>query len=358
MLRTVPSALALCAALAIAAAGCAPGAANPAGTGQKEQLARSALTPPPQQSQAQQLSKLNSAIAAQPNNSFPYFARARIYQLQGNREAAQRDFARAIEIQTAMVERYPTNPNVWLARAQTYVYAGRLEPAAADLSRAVDLEPDAAGYRMWRAEVYAGLGEQEKALADCNDAIRLARGDAIAWSERGWVRAAAGHDQIAIADLSRAIKLDPQDTLTFARRGFVYGMAGNYPQARADFDQAIRLDGNNPVGYAALAWLMATAPKARFRDGSSALAYARHAIHLPDGEQPWVLATLAAAQAETGNYSQAVKSQERGIAATPAGDGPLLKKQRELLACYQMRQPYHGSFRSLRPVLAFIYARD
>jgi tetratricopeptide (TPR) repeat protein len=351
-------ALTLCAGLATVAAGCAPNAAKPAQpAAQPSSTAKAEAKLAPETPQ-QSMAKLTTEIAAHPKNAYLYVRRADCYLVLHDQAAADRDYARAIEIKSGSVDRYPANPNTWLARAQIYAEWGKYDSAISDLTHAIDLEPQAAGYWLWRARAYVMAGEMQKALNDCNEAVRLQPGNGVVWSDRGWVFVILGENQKAIADLDRAIKLDPSAAISFARRGFAYGAAGNYARARADFEQAIRLDGNNPVGYGALAWLLATAPEPQFRDGGRAIAYAEHAMKLPDGEVSWIIAALAAGQAEAGHFKEAVKTQERAISETPTQYAALVKQQHELLADYQAGKPFHGSFAELEPVTRYIYARD
>jgi tetratricopeptide (TPR) repeat protein len=358
MQRTPLPVLALCAALAIVAAGCAPSAANPAQPAAQPSASAKAKVEHAPQTPQQSIAMLTVDIAAHPDEPSLHVRRANCYLLLHDHAAADRDFARAIELESESVDRYPANPNAWLARAQIYAEWGKYDSAISDVNHAIDLEPQAAAYRLWRASVYVMAGDMQKALADCNDAVEMQPGNALVWSDRGWAFVMLGENQKAIDDLNRAIKLDPSASISFARRGFAYGAGGNYAQARADFEQAIRLDGNNPVGYGALAWLLATAPEPQFRNGGQAIANAKHAMTLPDGEVSWIVAALAAGQAEAGDFKDAVKTQERAIAETPAQFTALAKQQHELLVDYQARKPFHGSFAELEPVTRYIYARD
>jgi tetratricopeptide (TPR) repeat protein len=357
MKRALLPVLALCAGIVIVAAACAPSAANPAQPAARPSASAKVEAKHPPETPQQSIARLTSEISAHPDDSSLHVTRANCYLLLHDHAAADHDYARAIEIQSGWVDRYPANPNTWLARARIYAEWGKYDSAISDLTHAIDLEPQAAGYRLWRATVYVMAGDLPKALDDCNDVVQMQPGNGLVWSERGWTYAIMGENHKAIADLNHAIKLDPHDALAFARRGFAYGALGNYAQARADFEQAIRLDGNNPVGYGALAWLLATAPEPQFRNGAQAIANAEDATKLPGGEQSWILAALAAAYAENGQFEQAVQTQDRAIAGTPSQYVTLAKQESELLADYKARKSYHGSFSQLAPVLRFIYAR-
>jgi hypothetical protein len=58
-----------------------------------------------------------------------------------------------------------------------------------------------------------------------------------------------------------------------------------------------------------LAWLYATCPEAKYRNGKKAIAGAAMACKLTNLTNPHFLGTLAAAYAETGDFDNATKCQ-------------------------------------------------
>ena len=78
------------------------------------------------------------------------------------------------------------------------------------------------------------------------------------------------------------------------------------------------------------AWLLATNPDASVRSGAEAVELAQRAAKLTDGRRPAILGTLAAAYAEVGRFSEAVKAAERAIAlASARGDNEAVDAFRE-----------------------------
>jgi hypothetical protein len=64
-----------------------------------------------------------------------------------------------------------------------------------------------------------------------------------------------------------------------------------------------------------LALFLATCPDQKFRNGAQALVYARKAYEPDQSSDDIVLAGLAAAYAETGDFEQAVKFQQMALQA-------------------------------------------
>ncbi len=81
--------------------------------------------------------------------------------------------------------------------------------------------------------------------------------------------------------------------------------ATTYVECLADLSEAVRGDPGNIAACIDLAWLLATCPDARIRNGPRAASLARHVLEL-DPHHPYLPETLAAAYAEAGNSELAV----------------------------------------------------
>ena len=73
------------------------------------------------------------------------------------------------------------------------------------------------------------------------------------------------------------------------------------------------------------AWLLATSPEASLRNGPKALALARQLDRLSGGNNPALLDTLAAAYAESGQFSEAVDAAQRALALARSQNNPALE---------------------------------
>ncbi len=82
---------------------------------------------------------------------------------------------------------------------------------------------------------------------------------------------------------------------------------GEVEAAIQSYREALNVDSNNPVVLNNLAWILATADKPELRNGKEAVWLATRAIELTDRRLPRFIATLAAAYAETGQFSKAAQ---------------------------------------------------
>jgi tetratricopeptide (TPR) repeat protein len=113
----------------------------------------------------------------------------------------------------------------------------------------------------------------------------------------------------------------------------------DYDKAIEDFSEAIRLDPQSAGAYEYLAWIRATCPKAAFRDGNKAIEHATKACELSAWKDAGKIDTLAAADAEAGNFQEAVKWQKMAI-ERGFNDSALALRARARLNLYEEGKPY------------------
>lgn len=149
------------------------------------------------------------------------------------------------------------------------------------------------------------------------------------WIERAALQQHSKAQQ-ALADLAYEGKLIPRDLAkaekwyktmseqgdkwAHFRLGFIYSAGGNgvvrnCGKAIEQFNAA-----GNPVALGNVAWILATCPEAEYRDGKRAVTLSLKLLET-NQQDPTVLDNLAAAYAESGDFSSAINTQEKAIDA-------------------------------------------
>ena len=237
------------------------------------------------------------------------------------------ELASALEIEPGYAE---AHYNLGVALAGL----GRGAEAIGHFRSALALRPDMPEARNDLGSALAGQGRWEEALREYREAVRLNPRNAASLSNLGMVEGQLGQLAAAISNYQTSLAIRPDNADARGNLGTLLGRAGRWAEALASFEQALALQPASLEARNNLAWLLATCPEAALRDG-------RRATLLAGGTDPNSLDTLAAAQAEAGDFPLAVATAERALSLAIAGNQPLAEDIRGRLRLYQGGSPYH-----------------
>jgi len=233
----------------------------------------------------------------------------------------------------------PAIARFYVNRGNTWEREGEHDKAIADYTTAIHLNPELPTAFTNRGLAWCEKEEYEKAIADCSEAIRLDPHVAGVYGNRGLVQIYKGEVDRAIADCSEAIRLDPTSPIDFHNRGSAWTDVGKYDQALADFNEALRLDPKYAAALNGRAWLAGTCRDAKYRNGKKAVEDAIMACELTEWHNGSCLNSLAAAYAESGDFTNAIKWQEKAIDVAPEKQKMKLRSRLDL---YKARKPYRS----------------
>ena len=325
---------------------------------------------------------LEAALEQEPGATAVFYPLGMAYRARGEVEKAryfmERQGARKVSLEDPLMEvlgELAAGSRSLQARGNEAYRQGRLQEALEAYRKAVEADPENGEFRVNLAAVLSRLDDLEGAAGQLSHALRLDPGDALAHfnlasvlARQGRDREALGHYVEAIAlrpdyknahfnlanallrlrrfeaaayHFDRVLEMEPGEAPALVGQGMALMQLGRWEAARDLLHDGC---GGRPRNHAlalAYARLLAACPLAELRDGPRALAIARQvaaADHSASAAE-----VLAMALAEVGRFEEAVRLQEKVLAAA----------QRQKLDSARLRanlERYRAGFPSRKPL--------
>lgn len=273
------------------------------------------------------------ALEADPSNATARDFHALGLSELGQNEEAIKEAERAIEL----------NPSGSDAHLDLAICVKRTdqERAIAEAWRAIELGPEnSSAYQflmncLFESHRYgeaAELGREWLAVSPYDVAAHSALGSATA--ENGDLVSAAQH-------LGYVMMLRPQLEQAHAQLRQILLSLAREPDGLQRLREIAANAPDSPRMLDELAWLLATYPDSKSRDGAEAVRLAERACDLTERRIPALLDTLAAAYAETGDFPRAISVAEEALnRARGSGDNDAVKLSESILASLGHNLPY------------------
>ncbi len=222
---------------------------------------------------------------------------------------------------------------------------GRMVEPLESIARAF---PDAVGFRTQLGDVYRRVGRLAEARVELNAALKLDDTYDPAHFYMGELERLEGNPAAAIQSYRRTLELRPEYVPAKEKLAGMLALGGQTREALAIFEDLVQLEetrGDYWLGLAdlhgtlgehaerltalerarvllpddlgtqnLLAWVLATAPVDDLRSGTRALELAEHCVTTSYRQHPEPLLTLAAAQAELGQFDAATETLQEALA--------------------------------------------
>jgi tetratricopeptide (TPR) repeat protein len=121
----------------------------------------------------------------------------------------------------------------------------------------------------------------------------------------------------------------------------VFTDCAKYDELEEVLKESLQFDPSPADAYNSLAWLRASCPDEKHRNGAEAVDYATKACEASDYKNAVWIATLAAAYAEQGNFDEAIRWQTKAMELRPT------QRAEERLQQYKSGKPFHENNRFL-----------
>jgi tetratricopeptide (TPR) repeat protein len=221
---------------------------------------------------------------------------------------------------------------------------GRVDEALPHLFRAVAFAPDYPQSHFNLGNALLAKGKVAEALGQFEIDAALQPGDAIAQYAFGRALVDQGLAGDAMPHLEKAVQLRPDAADYHLKLGEACRQMGRAAEAISQYEKALQILPRHVQAASSLAWMLATTPDASLRNGTRAVQLALLADQLSGGQDPKIIGVLAAAYAETGDFSKAAATVRHALQlAGPENDSALAGILRAQLALYRAGSPFRDT---------------
>ena len=213
--------------------------------------------------------------------------------------------------------------NNWVAHqglGTALIGEGDFEEAKQHLQTAISIKDNALGHSQL-AYIYTKQHDTNRAIVELETSVRLdPRWPESRKSLADLLVQTSRFDE-ALDQYTKLLELPSPSDDVHIRVGILLYRFARAAEAAQHYREALRLNPTNLVALNNLAWILSTSSSDTMRNGSEALPLAERACRLTQSNFPPFLMTLAAAQAECGDYQQAVVTAAKAKAdAAAAGN--------------------------------------
>ncbi len=254
---------------------------------------------------------------------------------RGQLDSAITHFQKALELKPDYAEAHNNLGNALAGR-------GQVDSAIAHYQKALELKPDYATAHYNLALTLAGRGQVDSAIAHYQKALEIKPDYAEAHNNFGAALAGHGQVDLAIAHYQKALEIKPDYADAHNNLAVARSERERILKTLAERREAMRLQPNDAALLNNTAWMLATNPNASVRNGAEAVELAERALKLSGGNEPAILGTLAAAQAEAGRFPEAAATARKALElARQQNNQALADVLRARIALYEAGKPYH-----------------
>ncbi len=274
------------------------------------------------------------ALELDPAYPSPHNSLGLIYYGRGQYRRAQREYEKALALDPDLAETH-NNLGVLLVKE------GQIEEAIDQYREALRLRPYYRDAFNNLANLLILSNHDRQARALCLQAVRNRTNWAPGWYNLGCEEQHLGKLDQAARDVTRSLALAPHDAEGWNTLGRIEDERNHPDAALTAYKASTTADPGYAQGWNNQAWIMATSRVASLRNGALAVTLAEKAVALTNGRIATNIDTLAAAQAEKGDFERAVSTERIALATAVANqDTGQFSPIRQHLEAFERHQPW------------------
>jgi len=188
--------------------------------------------------------------------------------------------------------------------------------------------------------VFLRQGKLDEAISLLQAAVALRPDNSPAHENLAKALLQKGEVADALIHYQKLLELQPDNIEVHNIVGTVLIQQRRIREGVEEWQKVLAIQPDNGNAMSNLAWVFATSPDDSLRDGVKAVQLAQEALRISGRRIPLLFRTLAAAYAETGEFSKAIQTVQEGIElANSQGNSGLATELQDNIARYQEQRP-------------------
>jgi len=188
--------------------------------------------------------------------------------------------------------------------------------------------------------VFLRQGKVDEAISLLQAAVDLRPDNSPAHENLAKALLQKGRIPEALVHYRQLIKLQPDNFEVHNIVGTVLVQQGRIREGMEEWQKVLAVQPDNGNAMSNLAWVFATSPDDSLRDGVKAVKLAQEALRISGRRIALLFRTLAAAYAESGDFSKAIQTAQEGSElATSQGNPGLAAELQGNISLYQEQRP-------------------
>jgi tetratricopeptide (TPR) repeat protein len=188
--------------------------------------------------------------------------------------------------------------------------------------------------------VFLRQGKLDDAISLLQAAVALRPDNSPAHENLAKALLQKGQVTEALSHYRKLLELQPDNIEVHNIVGTALIQQGRLREGVEEWEKVLAIQPDNGNALSNLAWVFATSPDDSLRDGKKAVQLAEDAMRISGRRIPIIFRTLAAAYAESGEFSKAIQVAQQGIElANSQGNSGLATDLQGNIALYQEQRP-------------------
>ena len=270
------------------------------------------------------------------------------YAKLGQAYARAGDFEKAVRACRKVLDLDPGNAMAHNGLGMAYASRGDKDKAVFHYEKALKVRPGYTDVHHNLGVLFAEQGRYNEAEKHFHELVRLTPGDAEAFYNLALIALDSKKEEKSLQLFKQALERDPGHAFAHYHMAAILAQSNRVKEGIVHYNKALQLRPDWPDPANQLAWLYATHPDERFRNGREAVKLAERACRVTEFKEALYVDTLAAAYAEAGDFEKAIEAAENGLElAESAGRETFARDVRQRIELYNKGRCFRESLAPL-----------